>query len=215
MSIPISNPASDLDPDLDPYLDRASTSQPDKTAGSDALIIGLGNLLLSDEGVGIHVLRLLERDFNFTPRVELVDGGTTGLDLLALFQDHDLILLIDAIFAPDMAPGEIQILRNEAILAALSKKLSMHHLGISDVLALAQLLDYRPREIVLLGVVPENLELGTELSAPVAKQLPNILSGLQGVLGDWCIAMQAHQPDRTAPSTKGAALFLGKRPDAH
>ncbi|EIC20579.1 HyaD/HybD family hydrogenase maturation endopeptidase [Thiorhodovibrio frisius] len=191
--------------------DSAPNSVPtaDIAAESDALIIGLGNLLLSDEGVGIHVLRRLEQQYGFAPSsVELVDGGTTGLDLLALFQEHNLILLIDALFAPDSAPGDIQILRNDAILAALSKKLSMHHLGISDVLALAQLLDYRPREIVLLGVVPENLELGTELSTPVEQRLPDILTSVQTILSDWHIAMKPHKPGIHAPSPTGAALFL-------
>jgi len=104
------------------------------------------------------------------------------------------------------APGEIQNLRNDAILAALSKKLSMHHLGISDVLALTKLLDYRPREIILLGVVPENLELGTELSLPVSQQLPDILNSLQMILSDWHIAMGPRASAIQAPA--GAALFL-------
>ncbi|EIC20373.1 HyaD/HybD family hydrogenase maturation endopeptidase [Thiorhodovibrio frisius] len=181
----------------------------------NALIIGLGHLLLSDEGVGIHTLRQLEQGFDFTPEVELVDGGTTGLDLLELFRQHDLILLLDALFAPDAAPGDIQILCNDAILAALSKKMSMHHLGISDVLALTQLLDYRPSEIVLLGVVPENLELGTELSAPVQAQLPEILSRVQKILGDWKISMRPRQAGGVIPSPTGAGLFLGTALDAH
>lgn len=183
-------------------------------AAPDALIIGLGNLLLSDEGVGIHILRRLEQQYHFNPRVELVDGGTTGLDLLALFQDHDLIVLIDALFAPDAAPGEIQILRNDAIVAALSKKLSMHHLGISDVLALTKLLDYRPREIVLLGVVPKNLELGTELSLPVAQQLPDILASLEMILSDWQITMRPRAPGIPASCPTGAALFLSHPQDS-
>jgi hydrogenase maturation protease len=184
-------------------------SQPGPATEPDALIIGLGNLLLSDEGVGIHVLRRLEQGFAFTPKIELVDGGTTGLDLLELFRQHDYILLLDALFAPEGAPGDIQILRNDAILAALSKKLSMHHLGISDVLALTRLLDYRPQQIALLGVVPENLELGTELSAPVERQLPAILSSVEAILRDWHIRMQSRQPGVATPSPTGTALFRG------
>ncbi|WP_338053460.1 HyaD/HybD family hydrogenase maturation endopeptidase [Rhabdochromatium marinum] len=189
-----------------PTSDPSPTAAP--TAKPDALIIGLGNLLLSDEGVGIHSLRRLEQHYGFTPEVELVDGGTTGLDLLELFRQHDYILLLDALFAPEGAPGDIQILRNDAILTALSKKLSMHHLGISDVLALAQLLDYRPREIVLLGVIPEHLELGTELSPAVAQRMPDILANIQAILGDWQIAMHLRESSSETPSPTGAALFV-------
>jgi hydrogenase maturation protease len=177
-------------------------------AESDALILGLGNLLLSDEGVGIHVLRHLEQGCDFTPGVELVDGGTTGLDLLDLFRKHQDILLIDALFVPDAAPGDIHILHNDAILAALSKKISMHHLGISDVLALAQLLDYRPRNLVLIGVVPGNLELGTELSSPVAQRLLEILDRIRDILSDWGVRMQDSAAGRTITAAPtGAALF--------
>ena len=213
MSIPTSDSAIPNSATGDSAADPESA--PDAAAAPDALIIGLGNLLLSDEGVGIHLLRRLEQGFTFAPEIELVDGGTTGLDLLELFRRYETILLLDALFAPEGAPGDIQVLRNDAILAALSKKLSMHHLGISDVLALAQLLDYRPREIVLLGVVPENLELGTELSAPVQGQLPAALSRIQDILGDWRIGMQARQAGTNVPSATGVQLFLGTPLNAH
>lgn len=189
------------------------TQAPDPTpeiahsSPAPTLIIGLGNLLLSDEGVGIHVLRQLQQHYAFVPRVELVDGGTTGLDLLALFQTHDTVLLIDALFLPEAVPGEIQVLRDKAILATLTKKLSMHHLGISDVLALCELLDEHPREMVLVGIVPEHLELGTVLSPSVTERLPAILREIGAILRCWNIDMQAIEPNavRTAPTD--AMLF--------
>lgn len=196
----------------------SQAAAPDESRAHEAprtLIIGLGNLLLSDEGIGIHALRQLEQHFDFTPKVALVDGGTTGLDLLELFSQYETILLLDALFARDAPAGDIRILRNDAILAALSKKMSMHHLGISDVLALTQLLDYRPREIVLLGVVPENLDLGTELSLPIQGQLPTILSHIKEILGDWEISMQPRKAGETVSSPSGAQLFLGTTLDAH
>lgn len=185
-----------------PLSDAATNPQ---AQGADVLIIGLGNAILRDEGIGIHVLRQLERGYAFNPPIALLDGGTMGLELLALFETHRLILLIDAIFAPDAAPGEIHILRDDAIQAALSKKLSMHHLGISEVLGLARLLAYRPHEIVMLGVVPEILALGTELSTPVQQRLPDILTTVETILNAWGIAMQPRTPERPAPG--GRARF--------
>ncbi len=190
-------------------IDNSGTN-PGTTAKS-ALIIGLGNLLLSDEGVGIHVLRRLEQGFDFNPSVALVDGGTSGLDLLSLFSEHQQVLLIDALFAPNSPHGAIEVLRNDAILAALSKKMSMHHLGISDVLALSQLLGYRPREIVLLGVVAGDLELGTKLSPSVKQQLPGILACTQEILGGWKIEMRARQPQASLADPTDAELFQSFR----
>lgn len=156
--------------------------------GAGILLIGLGNLLLGDEGVGVHVLRRLECDYRFEPAITLVDGGTSGLDLLPLFADHRRILMIDAI-ALDAPPGNIAVFRDADIRRALSPKLSVHHLGVSDLLALVQLLDYGPTEIVLVGIVPECLELGLELSPAVAAAIPDVIERVGEILNGWGIVL--------------------------
>ncbi|MBV5273893.1 MAG: HyaD/HybD family hydrogenase maturation endopeptidase [Lamprocystis purpurea] len=165
---------------------------PDAGADAGVLVIGLGNLLVGDEGLGVQVLRRLETDYGFDPAVTLVDGGTSGLDLLPLFADYRRILLIDAV-AGEGPPGSVTVLRDEAILRVLSQKLSVHHLGVTDVLALAQLLGYPAAEIVLVGVVPAELGLGLQLSPTVARSVPAIIEQLGAVLAEWGVTVRAKE----------------------
>jgi hydrogenase maturation protease len=155
-------------------------------AGGDGrvLLLGLGNLLLSDEGLGVHALRLLEAGYHVPPALTLIDGGTAGLDLLPLFAEYRRILLLDAL-AMDQPPGHCAVIRNEAILTVLSPRLSVHHLGLSDVLALARLLDFPPSDIALVGMVPRSLETGLDLSPEVSAALPRMLALAQNVLNGW------------------------------
>lgn len=153
---------------------------------ASAMLIGLGNLILGDEGVGVHAMRRLEAEYGFQPALELVDGGTSGLDLLPLLKDQRRLLLIDAL-ASDAAPGTIRVIRNQEIRTALTEKVSLHHLGIADLLALAELLDYAPSEIVLIGIVPERLEMELALSDCLRRRMPEIIETAVGVLAEWGI----------------------------
>jgi len=162
----------------------------------DVLLIGWGNILLSDEGVGVHALRRLEQDYSYAPEVQLVDGGTSGLDLLPLFGDYRRILMLDAV-ALDAQAGEIAIYRGADIRRVLIQKLSVHHLGVSDVLAVAELLDYAPEEIVLVGIVPESLELGLELSPTLAARLPALVDAARSILEGWGVRIDPVEAIRT------------------
>ena len=166
-----------------------------------ALLIGLGNLILGDEGIGVHAMRRLEAEYRFEPRVELIDGGTSGLDLLPLLKDQQRLLLIDAL-AADAPPGTIRIIRNQAIRTALTEKVSLHHLGIADLLALAELLDYAPPEIVLIGIVPERLEMELALSDGLRARLSEIMETAVGILAEWGI--ESHR--RPALATAAPAM---------
>jgi hydrogenase maturation protease len=173
---------SAADPDRARYgLDPVPGSEP-----ADTLLIGLGNLIYADEGVGVHAMRRLEAEYSFSPAVELVDGGTSGLDLLPMLRDRRQLLLIDAL-AADAPPGTLRVIRNRDIRSALTEKVSLHHLGIADLLALAELLDYNPTEIALLGVVPERLEMQLGLSSRLRRGLPEIMDTARAILRAWGI----------------------------
>lgn len=152
------------------------------------LVLGLGNLLLSDEGLGVRALRCLEDGYDATPALTLVDGGTAGLDLLPLFAEYRRILLLDAL-AMDRPPGHCAVIRNEAILTVLSPRLSVHHLGLADVLALTRLLDFAPSDIALVGMVPRRLDTGLALSPAVTAALPRLLALAAAVLDDWGVRL--------------------------
>jgi hydrogenase maturation protease len=171
---------------------------------ASAMLIGLGNLILGDEGVGVHAMRRLEAEYAFQPTVELVDGGTSGLDLLPLLKDQRRLLLIDAL-ASDAAPGTTRVIRNHEIRTALTEKVSLHHLGIADLLALAELLDYAPAEIVLIGIVPERMEMELALSGCLRQRMPKIIETAIGILAEWGIASSRRSAPLHAPLTATAA----------
>jgi hydrogenase maturation protease len=165
---------------------------------ASAMLIGLGNLILGDEGVGVHAMRQLEAGYAFEPAVELVDGGTSGLDLLPLLKDQRRLLLIDAL-ASDAPPGTIRVIRNQEIRMALTEKVSLHHLGIADLLALAELLDYAPPEIALIGIVPECLEMELGLSDRLRARMPAIIETALGVLAGWGIDSRPLRSSASVP----------------
>ena len=147
-------------------------------------LIGLGSLLMRDEGVGVQAVRALEERYALPPELEVVDGGTAGLDLLPYIEGRDRVLFVDAVnFGKE--PGYLGILENEAIPAIFGPKGSLHHLGLMDVLAAAQLLEVAPREICLIGIQPLRLEIGLELSELLRGKLAQLLDRIITKLQEW------------------------------
>ncbi len=139
------------------------------------VLLGVGNLLLSDEGLGVRALELLERSYEFPPGVELIDGGTCGMELLEPLTGVDLLIMLDVIHA-GRAPGDLVILRGDEVPARLRHKLSPHQVGLSDVLATLVLTDEAPQQVIVIGIEPESLALGMALSPRVAARLPELVS---------------------------------------
>ncbi len=139
------------------------------------VILGVGNLLLSDEGLGVRALESIDRHYTFPDGVELVDGGTCGMELLEPLTNVDLLIMLDVIRA-GRPPGSLIILRGDEIPARLRHKLSPHQVGLSDVLATLILTGEAPREIIVIGIEPESLELGMALTSKVAARLPELIT---------------------------------------
>lgn len=136
-------------------------------------VLAVGNLIRSDEGAGLHALRLLKAR-RLPPGVELVEGGTDGLALLPVFRESDAVIVLDAVLAGD-EPGSLYRFPPEAVRAGrLPDRLSPHQIGIFDVLGAARLLGDLP-ETVIIGVQPGVLDWGTELSPAVAGALPGLV----------------------------------------
>ncbi|MCL2717044.1 MAG: HyaD/HybD family hydrogenase maturation endopeptidase [Alphaproteobacteria bacterium] len=131
------------------------------------LVLGLGNSLLSDEGVGVRIVEALEAGFSLPDQVELVDGGTTGMELFDIVADRDCVIVADAVKA-SKAPGSVIRLENDDIRVIFETHFSPHQLGLSDLLAALRLVDKAPSRVLVIGVVPESLELGLDLSPSVA-----------------------------------------------
>jgi hydrogenase maturation protease len=135
------------------------------------LVIGIGNVLLRDEGVGVAVARRVEAaraagDPIIPGSTRVVDGGTLGLDLLPMLEDADTVVLVDAVDL-QAAPGSVTILRDLDVQAALSGHVSPHQVGVGDLVATARLLGKLPRRLALVGIQPLDISIGLELSPPV------------------------------------------------
>ncbi len=133
------------------------------------LILGVGNLLMSDDGVGVHAVRRLEARA-LPAGVELVDGGTCGLDLLQYFEDVDRLIVLDAANLGREA-GAIVRLEGDDVPAFLALKVSPHEINLPELLFSAKLTGIYPRQVVVLGVQPATIETGVELSPPVAARV--------------------------------------------
>jgi hydrogenase maturation protease len=139
---------------------------------ASVLIVGIGNLLLSDEGVGVHAVRGLAQQV-LPPGVEVLDGGTSGADLVDHLEGRTKVIVIDAA-SGDGPPGTVY--RCEAReLIEQEGSLSLHEFGLADSLHMAERLGCAPQRVIVLGVQPATLEPGLELSPEVAAVLPGIL----------------------------------------
>jgi hydrogenase maturation protease len=148
------------------------------------LVLGLGNTLLGDEGVGVHVAQRLRAGYCFPQTTQVMDGGTLGLDLLPYVEDADRLVVIDAI-QMDVEPGTVIRLEGEEVPAFLSLKVSPHQMGLPDILAAAKLRGRSPGELVLWGVQPGVIDTSLELSPVVASQVDALVEGVLADLAGW------------------------------
>lgn len=137
------------------------------------LVLGVGNLLLSDESIGVHVVNQLEKEYVFSEGVELVDGGTAGMELLDYIASRDHVIIVDAVLTGDEA-GTVVILQDDDVPALFNNKVSPHQLGLSDLLGALKLTDESPKNIYLVGIVPNSVEPGLEMTETVSKTIPTV-----------------------------------------
>lgn len=154
--------------------------------GSGVLLLGIGNTLMQDEGVGVHVVNGLEAKYEFRPAINIVDGGTAGMELMGQIRDATKVIIVDAVNF-DEPPGTIGSIENDDILRRLKSKMSMHHLGITDVLSTIKLVGDEPEEIFLLGIQPEKIELDMEMTDTVRERIPRMEEVVLKKLGEWGI----------------------------
>ena len=138
------------------------------------LVLGLGNLLCGDDGLGAAVVARLDRDWEPPDGALVLDGGTLGLSLLPYLEDADDVILVDAI-RDDAPAGDLVRLTGEEVAPAVLNRLSPHQVGVADLLDGARLHDRYPRRLVLLGLVPRTLGLGVERSVAVEQRLPQLV----------------------------------------
>jgi hydrogenase maturation protease len=147
------------------------------------LVLGLGNLVHADDGVGVHAIHRLEKDPRVPPHVALLDGGTQGLSLLSHLTGVERLLVIDAVDVGEQ-PGTLIRLEGTA-LDRLPGKPSVHQLGFADLMVALKLLDAAPHEVVVMGVQPLSTEWSAELTPPVTDGLDRLIGVVVEQLASW------------------------------
>lgn len=128
------------------------------------LVLGIGNILLEDEGIGVHVVERLQSRYRLPANITVLDGGTSGMTLLDDIAACEHLLIVDCARL-DGPPGTIHEFQGNAVPAFFQQRISPHQIGLSDLLAAAALIDALPAELSLIAIEPESIELGTEMSA--------------------------------------------------
>ena len=153
-------------------------------------VLGIGNILLKDEGFGVRVVEELLRRYRLPAAVQVLDGGTLGMDLLRFLTGTQQLIVVDAI-AGDGPPGTFYRLAGEEVQAYFREKVSLHELGIKDVLAVLAATGRPVAEVVVLGVQPESLDVGLELTSVVAAVVDKAVAAVVAELAAWRVEVSA------------------------
>ena len=139
------------------------------------MVLGVGNLLFTDEGVGIHAVEALLEQYEFSQNVSIEDGGVLGINLLGIISEADDLIVVDAI-RNGGTPGTLYRLEGDDIPKRILAKNSLHQVDLLEALTLCQALDKVP-ETVIVGVEPEDIEtLGLELTPPVQEKMGDLVA---------------------------------------
>jgi hydrogenase maturation protease len=147
------------------------------------VVLGAGNVLLSDEGLGVRAIERLPLAYCLPPDIELLDGGTSGMEMLEELENLDALIIVDAIRA-NREPGTLIRLVGDDVPVFFKTKLSPHQIGLCDVLATLELLGRAPRYTAILGVQPESMALGMVLTPTIEAAMPELLRRIVDELGE-------------------------------
>lgn len=154
------------------------------------VVLGIGNILLSDEGVGVCAVEALRAGYEVPPGLSLIDGGTSAMELLDDLEGLDLLIVLDAVRAGH-APGTLVALRGAEVPVFFRARLSPHQVGLAEVLATLDLLGRAPRATVVLGVEPASLATRLGLTDAVTARVPELVQATVRELAAYGVAVQA------------------------
>ena len=139
-----------------------------------AVVLGIGNTILTDEAAGVRAVEMLERDYRMPDNVMIIDGGTSGMEMIEDLSSLDLLIVLDVV-KTGAEPGTVVKISGKEIPVFFRRKLTPHQIGLPDVLASLELLDTMPKEIIVLGVEPISLALGMDMTSTIAAKVPELV----------------------------------------
>ena len=156
---------------------------------TEITVLGIGNIVLRDEGFGVRVAEYLMAHYTFPEKVQVLDGGTLGMELLRFIDGTKRLLLLDAVRG-DKAPGETYRLAGAEVAAHFQDKLSAHEIGIQDILTLLTLTGKPVPDVVVLGAEPVDLSAGMALSPAISALVPEMAQRAVEELALWGVAAE-------------------------
>ncbi|SFT66324.1 hydrogenase maturation protease [Selenomonas sp. GACV-9] len=159
---------------------------------ADVTILGVGNVILRDEGFGVRVAEYLDAHYAFPENVQIVDGGTLGIELTQYVTGTNKLLVIDSING-GAEPGTLFRFHNDDVMNHFQEKISAHEVGIQDVLALLTVTGHKIPDVVVIGAQPYDLEAGVELSPGMQKLMPQVVEQALAELKAWGVEPQAKE----------------------
>lgn len=156
---------------------------------SNITVLGVGNILLTDEGLGVHAVRQLENEYEFTPAVNIIDGGTMGMELLSYMRGMTKLLLVDAVNGGEV-PGTIYEFPHQETEQYFTGNISVHEVGMQDILRIRALQENPLKDATVIGVEPASLEVGFEPSEIVQAAMPEVLQRVIRQLEAWGIEVR-------------------------
>lgn len=148
-----------------------------------AVLLGVGNILLTDEGVGVRLVEQLEREHHVPAGLTVLDGGTAAMELLEDLENLDLLVIADCVRV-GRPPASVVVLKDDEVPSFFRARLSPHQVGLSDVLATLEITERAPRHTVVVGVQPVDVSLGMEQSLPVRAVMPEALQAIRDALAE-------------------------------
>ena len=156
---------------------------------SEITVLGIGNTILSDEGFGVKVVEELQKNFKFPENVQLVDGGTLGVELTHFVVGTQKLLIVDSINGGQES-GKIFHLHDDEILKHFTQKISAHEIGIQDILTMLEITGKKIPCVELIGAQPYSLDAGTDLTPQMKKLLPQFVNKSLEILKNWGVAYE-------------------------
>ena len=147
-------------------------------------VLGLGNTMFGDEGFGVEVIRYLEKHADFPDNIQLVDGGTQGIYLLDYIEAADYLIVFDAIIPKDY-DRQVYVYKNDELPGFIYRKMSSHQVGLSELISLARLQGKVPKDLILIGIPPVDLNMGVGLSEAALTLVPKAAKMGEDIIRDW------------------------------
>lgn len=156
---------------------------------ADISVVGIGNIIMQDEGFGVRCAEYLQKITDYPDFVQIIDGGTLGMDLMPYIAGTKKLLFIDAIDVEGNV-GDFYQFTGDELNAYFKNKITIHDVGVNDMLAVLKLTDNPIEEVVVMGVKPEVVSMGLDMTEKIAEKVPEVAQKAKELVDKWVAEYQ-------------------------